>query len=274
MQADCLQQQLDFVSSQGLVLSPEHKAALQVSLELIRRNYKFSHVYFWGRILGLSADYFIVQGVGLNELMERKSLYSFNCMDWKLLPPATNEMIARSMMLRGRFMGDPSHEYEKTVVKKENEEHVNQDTEIKVKEEERLTATITLINMETAVIPRAAFIMTPQNDVHRNRSFEGLSVTEAGKLKSYLHFTNPHVLKTKSILMQANLEESIDFLDCLEDDELKVFWSLQYERGNKLVILRNVLWPGYAFFHVPETTQFGHIYMGMGEKNIDFPFMI
>ncbi|XP_078254950.1 radial spoke head protein 9 homolog [Rhinoraja longicauda] len=274
MQADYLQQQMDLVSSQGLVLSPEHKAALQVSLELLRRNYKFSHVYFWGRLLGLSADYFIVQGVGPNELMERKSLYSFNCMEWKLLPPATDEMIARSTQVKGRFMGDPSHEYEKALVKKENEEQVTQDTEIKVKEEERLTATIALINRETSIIPRAAFIMTPQDDVHRNRSFEGLSVTEAGKLKSYLHFIKPLVLKKKLILMQANLEDSIDFLDCLEDDELKVFWSLQYERGNKLVILRNLLWPGFTFFHVPETTQFGYIYMGLGEKNIDFPFMI
>ncbi|XP_062896703.1 radial spoke head protein 9 homolog [Mobula hypostoma] len=274
MQADNLQQHLDYVSSQGLVLSPEHKAALQVSLELVRRNYKFHQVYFWGKVLGLSADYFIIHGVDLNELKSRKTLYSFNCMDWKLLPPATDEMIVRSMLIKGRFMGDPSHEYEKTVVKKVNEEQTDQDIDFKMKEEERLTSTIELINREAAIIPRGAFIMTPRGEVHMNRSFEGLSVTEAGKLKSYLHFTKPAVLKKKSLLLQANLEESIDFLNSLEDDELKVFWTLQYERGNKLVILQNLLWPGFIFFHVPETTQFGYLYMGLGEKNMDFPFMI
>ncbi|XP_059838731.1 radial spoke head protein 9 homolog isoform X2 [Hypanus sabinus] len=272
MQADNLQQHLDYVSSQGLVLSPEHKAALQVSLELVRRNYKFHQVYFWGKVLGLSADYFIIQGVDRDELKSRKTLYSFNCMDWKLLPPATDEMIVRSMLIKGRFMGDPSHEYEKTVVKKVNEEQTDQD--IEVKEEERLTSTIELINREAAIIPRGAFIMTPRDEVHMNRSFEGLSATEAGKLRSYLHFTKPSELKKKSLLLQANLEESIDFLNSLEDDELKVFWTLQYERGNKLVILQNLLWPGFTFFHVPETTQFGYLYMGLGEKNMDFPFMI
>ncbi|XP_069743890.1 radial spoke head protein 9 homolog isoform X3 [Narcine bancroftii] len=278
MQAESLPQHLGDASSQGLVLSPEHQAALQVSLELVRRNYKFNRVYLWGKVLGLGGDYFIVQGVDVDELKSRKTLYSFNCMDWKLLPPATDEMIARSMLIKGRFTGDPSHQYKKTVLRANNEDQTDQDTDIKVKEEERLTATIELINREAAIIPRGAFIMTPRGEVHKNRSFEGLSVTEAGKLKSYLHFTKPITLKKKSVLMQANLEESIDFLNSLEDDELKelkqVFWSLQFERGNKLVILRNLLWPGFTFFHVPDTTQFGFIYMGLGEKNMDFPFMI
>ncbi|XP_069743902.1 radial spoke head protein 9 homolog isoform X8 [Narcine bancroftii] len=225
MQAESLPQHLGDASSQGLVLSPEHQAALQVSLELVRRNYKFNRVYLWGKVLGLGGDYFIVQGVDVDELKSRKTLYSFNCMDWKLLPPATDEMIARSMLIKGRFTGDPSHQYKKTVLRANNEDQTDQDTDIKVKEEERLTATIELINREAAIIPRGAFIMTPRGEVHKNRSFE-------------------------------------------------VFWSLQFERGNKLVILRNLLWPGFTFFHVPDTTQFGFIYMGLGEKNMDFPFMI
>ncbi|XP_069743889.1 radial spoke head protein 9 homolog isoform X2 [Narcine bancroftii] len=221
MQAESLPQHLGDASSQGLVLSPEHQAALQVSLELVRRNYKFNRVYLWGKVLGLGGDYFIVQGVDVDELKSRKTLYSFNCMDWKLLPPATDEMIARSMLIKGRFTGDPSHQYKKTVLRANNEDQTDQDTD--VKEEERLTATIELINREAAIIPRGAFIMTPRGEVHKNRSFEGLSVTEAGKLKSYLHFTKPITLKKKSVLMQANLEESIDFLNSLEDDELKVY---------------------------------------------------
>ncbi|XP_078398849.1 radial spoke head protein 9 homolog [Cetorhinus maximus] len=271
MQADYLHQYLDYVASNGLVLSPEQKVALQISLEIVKKNYKFSRVYFWGEIMGLTTDYFIVQGVETDELSNKKSLYSFNCMDWKLLPPATNKMIERSMMVKGRFIGDPSHEYGSITVKKTDEETTE---EFKVKEEERLTATIELINREAAIIPRGAFIKTPLEQVHRNRSFEGLSVIEAGKLQSYLHFTTPLILKTKSLLLQANLEESIDFLNSLDDDELKVFWSLQYEKGSKLVVLRNLLWLGFTFFHVPETAQYGYVYMGLGERNIDFPFMI
>lgn len=36
-------------------------------------------------------------------------------MDWHLLPPATESMIADvALAARGRFTGDPSHEYEHT----------------------------------------------------------------------------------------------------------------------------------------------------------------
>ncbi|XP_078068347.1 radial spoke head protein 9 homolog [Mustelus asterias] len=272
MQADYLHQYLEHVASNGLLLSPEQQAALHISLEIAKKNYKFSQLYFWGKVIGLNADYFIVQGVEKDELSDRKSLYSLNCMDWKLLPPATDQMIENSLHVKGRFMGDPSHEYETITIKKTEEEE--SDLELKVKEEERLTATIEQINREAAIIPRGAFVRTPLEQIHKNRSFEGLSVTEAGKLQSYLHFTTPVKRKTKSMLSQANLEESIDFLNSLEDDELKVFWSLQYERGSKLVILRNLLWLGFTFFHVPETPQHGYIYMGLGERNIDFPFMI
>ncbi|XP_067841275.1 radial spoke head protein 9 homolog [Heptranchias perlo] len=268
---------LNYVSSSGGVLTAEQKTTLQISLELVKKNYKFTRVYFWGKIMGLNADYFIVQGVEKDEMRGRKTLYSLNCMEWKLLPPATNEMIATSMIAKGRFMGDPSHEYESVPVKKADEDTAetnDSDIGFKVKEEERLTAVIEQINREAAIVPRGAFVKTPREYVHKNRSFEGLSVSEAGKLRSYLHFTEPVALKTKSLLLKANLEDSIDFLDSIDDDELKVFWSLQYERGSNLIVLRSLLWLGFTFFHVPNTSQFGSVYIGLGEKNMDFPFMV
>ncbi|XP_038654946.1 radial spoke head protein 9 homolog isoform X2 [Scyliorhinus canicula] len=229
MLADYLNQYMDYVGSNGLMLSPEQRAALQISLEIAKKNYKFNQIYFWGKIVGLNADYFIIQGVETDELMGRKSLYSSNCMDWKLLPPATDEMIERSMHVKGRFLGDPSHEYDPITVKTGDEEA---DLELRVKEEERLTATIEQINREAAIIPRGAFVKTPLEQIHKNRSFEGLPVTEAGKLQSYLHFTMPLKLKLKSILSQANLEESIDFLNSLEDDELKVADTLDQDKAS------------------------------------------
>lgn len=42
-------------------------------------------------------------------------------MEWSLLPPATKEMIAQTSVVKGRFMGDPSHEYEHTELQKVKE---------------------------------------------------------------------------------------------------------------------------------------------------------
>lgn len=51
-------------------------------------------------------------------------------------------------------------------------------------------------------------------------------------------------------------------------------WSVQMERGNALVVLRSLLWPGLTFYHAPRTKNYGYIYVGTGEKNLDLPFML
>lgn len=43
-------------------------------------------------------------------------------------------------------------------------------------------------------------------------------MTEAKKLNSYFHFTEPVNLKNKTLLEKADLDPSIDFLDSLEHD--------------------------------------------------------
>jgi len=41
-----------------------------------------------------------------------------------------------------------------------------------------------------------------------------------------------------------------------------------------VVVLRSLLWLGLTFYHVPMTKQYGYIYFGTGEKNLDLPFML
>lgn len=51
-------------------------------------------------------------------------------------------------------------------------------------------------------------------------------------------------------------------------------WSIQMERGHALVVLRSLLWPGLTFYHAPRSKNYGYIYVGTGEKNMDLPFML
>ena len=64
-----------FLGSSGVVLSVEQKASLQSSLVLLQREHKFRKTKVWGVIRGIQSDYFIVQGVGKDELKDRKALY-------------------------------------------------------------------------------------------------------------------------------------------------------------------------------------------------------
>uniref|UniRef100_A0A3Q3X484 Radial spoke head protein 9 homolog n=1 Tax=Mola mola TaxID=94237 RepID=A0A3Q3X484_MOLML len=273
MNADTLYYSLELVSGSGYTLNVEQRAALQTSLTILKKNYKFNRVLFWGKILGLKEDYFIAQGRGVDEIQDKKNLYSFNCMDWFLLPPATGSMMAKvAKAAKGHFMGDPSYVYEHIEISRQGDREEQLVT--KVNEESRLAVTIHQIEEEVAVIPRGAFIKSPQDLVQINRSFCGLSESEARKLDNFLHCREPKNLKKRSILEMGDYNPAIDFLEVLSDDIPKGSWSLQFECASRVCVLRSLLWLGLTFYHVPMTPQHGYIYIGDGSKNLDLPFML
>lgn len=259
-----------------MILSPEQKASLQTSLIILQDNQKFASVYFWGKILGVKDDYFIAQGVSNDEFKERKVLYSKDCVHWGLLPPPTEEMKAKAKLAKGRFTGDPSYEIEHVEVKRlgEGEDAVEEEETIMIKEEDRLSAVIADIDSDVRIVPRGAYVKSPTGQVYKNRSFEGLSVAEAAKLCNFMHFREAVKQSAKSLLVKASLDQSIDFMDPIDEDIPKGSWSLQFERGSGLVTLRSLLWVGYVFYHVPGSREYGSIYVGSGEKNMDLPFML
>ncbi|TRY90849.1 hypothetical protein DNTS_020873 [Danionella cerebrum] len=277
MDSEALRYSLDLAAANGLTLSSEQRAALQTSLIILKKNYKFTRVLFWGKILGVKSDYFIAQGVEEDELKSKKSLYSLNCIEWHLLPPATESLMADvALAAKGRFTGDPAHEYEHTETRLvgDGDEKTEEEHTVKVIEASRLTVTISNIDKDVSVVPRGAFIMSPTGKVQTNRSFGGLHPTEAAKLRNYLHFREPVHLKNKTILEISELNPALDFLDPLSEDLLKGSWSLELERGGAVCVLRSLLWLGLTFFHVPQTPQYGYIYMGDGLINLDLPFML
>ncbi|XP_069344267.1 radial spoke head protein 9 homolog isoform X3 [Eulemur rufifrons] len=205
MDAEGLLLSLELASGSGQGLGPDRRASLLTSLMLVKRDYRYDRVLFWGRILGLVSDYYIAQGLSEDQLAPRKTLYSLNCMEWSLLPPATEEMVVQTSVVKGRFMGDPSHEYEHTELQKVNEGE-------KVFEEE------VVIDKAVSIMPRGALFKTPFGPTHVNRTFEGLSLSDAKKLSSYFHFREATELKNKPLLEKADLDPSLDFMDSLEHD--------------------------------------------------------
>uniref|UniRef100_H3C539 Radial spoke head protein 9 homolog n=1 Tax=Tetraodon nigroviridis TaxID=99883 RepID=H3C539_TETNG len=274
MDSQSLHYSLEHVGSSGYNLNIEQRAALQSSLLILKKNYKFHRILFWGKILCLKEDYFIAQGRGEDELQDKRNLYSFNCVEWLLLPPVTEDMIKQvSQAAKGRFRGDPSYLYEHLEVSGKSEEFPKR-SPTKVSEECRLAVTIHQIDEEVSVIPRGAFIKDLQGLVQVNPSFGGLSRSEAARLSNFLHFSKPKQLKEKSILEMADLNPRIDFLDVVSDDIPKGSWSLQFEGAGQVCVLRSLLWPGLTLYHVLKTPQHGYIYIGNGNRNLDLPFML
>ena len=59
----------------GIVLSIEQRASLQTSLAIVREQYKFNRIFFWGKINGTKEDYYVAVGVGKDEIKQRTFLY-------------------------------------------------------------------------------------------------------------------------------------------------------------------------------------------------------
>lgn len=134
MDSEGLALSVEYLASTGVVLSTEQKAALQTSLVMLQNAQKFHKVQLWGKIVGIKESYFIACGIGKeNELSDRKFLYryicqfflpkirfailtdfyfSLDCMKWCLLPILAESRTQMCRKLTGRFIGDPTYEYE------------------------------------------------------------------------------------------------------------------------------------------------------------------
>ena len=66
---------LNLLAYSDIIFSPEQCASLQTSLILLKDQYKFKTIHFWGKILGITDDYFIIQGRQVDELKDRQFLY-------------------------------------------------------------------------------------------------------------------------------------------------------------------------------------------------------
>ena len=144
----------------------------------------------------------------------------------------------------------------------------------------RLAACVVEVDHDCALIPRGAFMLNAAHEVIPNHSFEGLHPRAAENLCSYLHFRAQENLEKKSLLDREGLTKSLDFLDPADEDLPVGCWSLHFDPAGfkgtvgSVVTLRSLLWPGFVFYHVVGTRQYGSAYVGTGEKNRDIGFML
>uniref|UniRef100_UPI00358EBDB5 radial spoke head protein 9 homolog n=1 Tax=Myxine glutinosa TaxID=7769 RepID=UPI00358EBDB5 len=269
MELESLQFHLEHACVSGLGFGVEERTLLYSSLVVVQSEYRFHRVLLWGKVLGLVHDYYIALGLGPERLKKKKILFSTNGVDWHLLSPVPESLLESAANLQGRFQGNPSHEYQPPVVN-----NAAEDEEVKIKEEIRLAVVVAAIDEEVALAPRGAFIKTPIGQVIKNRSFEGLTIEEGVKLRSYMHLRELKLPSTMSLLQKSKLDPSIDFLDSIEKDFPKGCWSLQIEQGGRFAVLRSLHWIGLTFYHEMLAPNHGYAYIGFGEKNLDIAFML
>lgn len=142
------------------------------------------------------------------------------------------------------------------------------------REMHRLSFVVNSIDHDAAVLPRGAFVVDASHKVLKNKSYEGLSYEAAGSLSNYYHFRSPESARAKAAFAKPGIVRPSDFMDPLVDDQPEGVWSCSYEPSSTSCVLRNFYWPGYFFFHVLDTADYGGVYFGDGLPNVDIAFML
>ncbi|KAL0222232.1 hypothetical protein RCL1_002086 [Eukaryota sp. TZLM3-RCL] len=249
---------VDLFSRFGQTLTPQQKLTLDVSLPTIKQDYRLPKVQFWGRISGLRSDYLIAEG--LCENLKPLFFFSLDGLQWAELPSFYPGLAEQVLLIRDPFRGDPTYSYK-----------IFSET---ISEAVRLSIVVHQIALDTSVVPRGAYKQTVDSRIVKNKLFEGIPVDDVTKLSSFLHRSKslPHFDPTE--IAEMGLDVVIDCLEPLSNDIPTESWSINFSTHESLVIIRSLLWLGYAFFHHVEDTWYGGVYFGDGVRNNDLLFML
>lgn len=165
---------------------------------------------------------------------------------------------------------------------------------VTIVEEKRLTAVVCDIDENASVVPRGGLMLTAEHAVLDNPSFGGLALADSGKLSSFLHVRQPKVAQKRSMLEQAGLSKTLDFLDTLAEDvpkglrislslprslsltptEISEMWSINVDKISGVAVVKSLLWQGSVAYAIAGTSHFGNVYLGTGEKSLDLAFIL
>jgi len=262
------------LASSGVTLALPHSAGMQSSLPILKKNYKFTNVFFWGKLLGLKGDYLIAKGIE-ESYSTNKFFYCTDGVSWSQLPVVTEEMMANvakvtthGLLLSGdistslQIPADPLPE---------GEEPPEEEPEPKlVTEIDRLAVIVATIDTECAMCPAGALLKKADHTVVDSPTYNGLSYGKALSSASYVFMNQP---KAVSVLTDA-LAASSDFLKSCSDIVPSGALTCKFDEVMNTVTWRSLLYPGFMAYAAVGSSSFGYCYFGDGIKNTDIAFML
>ncbi|CAH0559919.1 unnamed protein product [Brassicogethes aeneus] len=267
---------LESSGQSGRAITTEESIVLYNSLLILQNENHFRKIYFWGKIFGSDKDYFVAYGYVNDALLGRIYYYSRDCINWGLLPLPKDEAKLLTPLCTTMFQGDPALVIDILIEKGEIAlgKVVKEHKVRKLKEEDRLSATIYYLNQEAVLVPRGALFKRPDGVTIENRTFEGLSELESREIKTFLHYRNPTQKWNTNLLTRDDYNYALDFLDPADMDIPEGCFMHHLVAGNTIVLIKPMYWPGMIFFHYIQTNRYGFVYFGNGKKCLDVPFLL
>lgn len=278
-----LEQGLKSVATGGNVLNIQELTGIQAGLTVLKAKEKYQTINLWGKIFGLSSDYYLAYGLKDSEFEfpAKTFYYATEDFEFQALPALTEEQADQIIELAiekpfsgvgSSLIGPQAAEEEPPA--EEGEEGAPSDAPPKLTEAHRLAQAVQEIDFDTSVVPIGAHALNEAHVVVPSSDFKGLGSTEATALSKYAHFRPPSSIAALRALARTDAQFYSNFLDPLEGDLPKGCWSVRQDPSASLVTLRSMTWPGYIAYHTPGTTKFGGIYFGYAQKSKDLAFLL
>lgn len=275
---------LKAVGSGGIVLNCQELTGVQAGLTLLKNTERHTEMYFWGKIFGQKADYYLAYGLidATYEFPSKRFYFAGEDFDFKALPQLTEEKAAliAELGLEKPFIGDPAALLKEGGGEGEAEAEGGEEAQAEadpaknLTEADRLALTVMEIDFDTAVVPKGVHALNEAHVISRSSDFKGLGMTEATALDKYVHFRPPSSVSSLRALARTDGQFYANFLDSLENDLPKGCWAVRQDPTAAMVTLRALSWPGYIAYHVAGTTKHGGVYFGYGQKLKDLAFLL
>jgi radial spoke head protein 9 len=263
------------LSSQGYTLNVSDIAMLNASLSKLQAEEKYGRIFFWGKIMGKSRDYYVAYGLRDKDIeFPSKQFYcatdeSFEFADLPTLTDEEREAV-QGLGLDAPFSGEAD-----LPLFPKSEEDGEEAEENPLTELHRVSFAVESIDSETSVVPVQAYILNDAHQVVPSAEYAGLSWSDMNDLASYGHFRPATNIGKLRAMAKDDIEwKNSNFLDRLTGSLPHGCWAKRLDPANSSVQLRSLLWPGYVFYAVAEKQYFGSIYIGHGVRNNDLPFLL
>jgi len=261
------------VAGSGVVLALPHTTGLQSSLPLLQKNYKFSKVFFWGKLMGMTGDYLIAMGIE-ESYGKAKFFYCQDGVSWAQLPGVTEEMMVDCGKIESvkQLSGDIAMVYTLPAepLPEDAEEGAEPPEPKTVTELERLAVMVTTIDSECAMLPAAALMKKADGSVVASPTYTGLDFGKATSIKSYALVHKPKAVSVNADAVTA----ATDFLTSAEEVVPKGALVCKFDESTNVVTWRSLLYPGFLAYSIVGAPSHGYCYFGTGEKNSDLAFML
>ena len=249
---------------------------LEIAFNELQEKEKMEELWFWGKIFGTDADYFIALGINFKDNYEfpQKKLYFTSSTNYTFTPlPETFEYHDKDNFDNYNlpFTGNPALIIKKYVEEVDpndpaNDPNLNNNNNVdpndpndpnnvpKINDDEsldniivkeeikenfteafKLSYTVRAIDYDTNLIPQGAFRLIPIHELRRNESFRGLAKEDLGDLSKYHHFRPITNCKNKELIETDDAIFRYDFLDNINEDEVKGSWGIQLDSTKTIV---------------------------------------